>query len=64
MVGGRKKKFVNENSGLGMYIESRKEVSLTLSRELTTTIDLDSIIHFSGSEFGYSSLVVESWLAI
>ena len=60
MVGGRKKKIVNENSGLGMYIESRKDVSLTL----LTTIDLDSIIHFSGSEFGYSSLVVESWLAV
>ena len=54
---------MNENSGLGMYIESRKEVSLTLSRELTTTIDLDSMIHFSGSEFGYSNFV-ESWLAV
>ena len=48
-----------------MYTESRKEVDPSLSRELTTTINLDRTIHFSGgSKFGNSSLVVESWLAV
>jgi hypothetical protein len=58
------KEFVNENLDLER-IQSRKEVRcFTLSRELTTIINLVSMIHISGSEFGNSSLVVELWLAV
>ena len=63
--------IVNEKFSLGAYrvAERRSDhISLFLfffSRELTTTINFDSMIHFIGnSEIGNSSLVVESWLAV
>jgi hypothetical protein len=60
------KEIENEKLRIGLgNVETRKELRYQSDiLLLTKTINLDSMIRFSVSEFGNSSLVVESWLVV
>jgi len=56
------KEIVNENFAYRQQELTPNDSSIL--RKLTTSMNIDSMILFSGSEFGSGSLVVESWLAV